>query len=185
MINLLPDERKEEIRAARTNVILARYTTLIALAIVFLLGILFISHSILQSTKASADAIVEANDIKADVYSETKAQVDALSSKLSESKVLLDQEVRYSRVLTTLGQLMTPGTVLDSLTLDEAGFNGTPIDLKIYAKTDDDAATIRDRLQASPLFLQVNLKGTDSSGGITGYPVVVTISVLFNRVGIQ
>lgn len=185
MINLLADERKDEIRAARVNVILLRYIAIVTMGVLFLLGILFVSYKILENTQASANATIQSNDVKADVYSETKAQVDALSAKLSESKVILNQEVRYSKVLTTLGQIMPAGTVLGLVTLNESSFNGAPVELKVYAKANDGAATIRDHLQASPLFSQVSLKGTDSTNGIDGYPITVTLSVIFNRAGVR
>jgi Tfp pilus assembly protein PilN len=185
MINLLSEERKEEIRAARLNLILTRYIVIILMAIAFLMGVLFVSYTLLQNTKQSADSIVQSNDVKADVYSQTKQQVDALSAKLSQTKSTLDQEISYSKVLTTIGQLMPTGTILDSLNLDSSSFNGTPVDLHAYAKTNDDAVALRARLQSSPLFVQVNLKGTDSSNGTDGYPISVNLTVVFNRAGVK
>jgi len=185
MINLLADDRKEQIQAARVNVILARYGVILLLALAFLAGTLFVSYQILQNTKASADAIVESNDIKADVYSETKTEVDTLSTKLNESRAILDQEVRYSHLLTTIGQLMPAGTVIDSLDLNEQSFNGMPIEIKMYAKNNETAVAIRDQLQSAPLFTQVNLKGTDAANGISGYPISVTLSVVLNKAGVR
>ncbi len=77
MINLLPGERKAEIRAARTNVVVLRYTGILLMAVGFILGSLYVSYALLQSTMASAESQISANDVKADVYSSTKEQVDA------------------------------------------------------------------------------------------------------------
>lgn len=181
MINLLADDRKQQIAAARVNVLLLRYIGIVVLAIIFLMGILGISYVILQNTNANAEAIIESNDTKADVYSETKNKVDALETKLRESRVILDKEIRYSDVLLQLGQLMPEGAILNSLTLNEQSFKGTPTEIKVYAKTDSIALAVNKQLRSSPLFNQVTLKGTESSGGITGYPIVVTLSVAFNR----
>ena len=183
MINLLADDRKDQIRAARTNVIMVRYIVIITLAIVFLLGSLYVSYTILQNTKANADAIIQTNDTKADVYSDTKAQVDTLGVKLNDSRAILDHEVHYSKVLTRLGQAMPVDATLDSLTLSTENFNGTPFDLIVYVKTNDAAAGVRDSFQNSGLFSQVDLKGTDAANGIPGYPIAVTLSVSFNPAG--
>lgn len=184
MINLLPGERKAEIRAARTNVVVLRYTGILLMAVGFILGSLYVSYALLQSTMASAESQISANDVKADVYSSTKEQVDALSAKLSDAKIILDQEIRYSRVIVAIGQQMPAGSVLGDITLNTASFSGTPIDIKAYAKTTAEAGEIKPRFESSTLFSQVTLVSTDESTGIDGYPISVSMTVVFNREGL-
>ncbi len=183
MINLLPNSQKSGIRAARTNTILLRYMGIILMALLFIIGVLAVYYVILQNTMASAEAQIEANDTKADIYNETRQQVEGLSTKLTEAKTSLDQEIRYSKYLLALGQAMPAGTVLDTLTLDTTHFNGTPFELKAYAKSNDEAVSLGNQLKASPLlFTQVDIQST-SEGGIDGYPVTVTMSVTLNKAG--
>lgn len=184
MINLLANGRKSEISAARTNIVIVRYTAIILLAIAFIAGVMAISYSVLQSTMASAEARIAANDTKASVYSTTKQQVDTLSAQLSETKTILNQEVRYSKVLVKIGQLMPKGTVLDSIDLSNAAFNGTPITIKAYARSAAEGSALQSQFQSSPLFSQVTLQGTQTTGGIDGYPVVISLTVSLNRAGI-
>jgi Tfp pilus assembly protein PilN len=184
MINLLSTDRKAELRAARVNVFLMRYISLIILALVFILATLYVSYSLLQETMSSAEARIEANDVQSAAYSDTKQQVDALAMKLNDAKSTLDQSTSYSRILTTLGQLMPTGTVLEALVLDEATLSGTPVDIVAYARSDEDGVTIQQSLQQSPLFSQVSPKGTSSTEGIPDYPVKVTLTVSFNASGI-
>lgn len=184
MINLLPDQRKDDIRAARANVIILRYLGIIVLALVFLTGALFASHSILKVTMEANEEIISSNDVKADVYSETRQQVDALSAKLSDAKGILDQEIRYSQILVQIGQLTPPGTILDNLTLDASSFAGTPVEITAYAKSAAEATTLQTQFQSSTLFSQVNLKSTETSGGIDGYPAKISLSVVMNKAGI-
>lgn len=182
MINLLSDERKNQIRAARTNVILLRYTGIIVLAIVFLMSVLFVSHSVLQQTMATTEERIAINETRASVYSDTQQQVAALSAKLSEAKGLLDQEVSYATILTTLGKAMPQGTIVSSLAVNEATLNnGTPTEIIAYAKNDQAAALIQQNLQSSGIFSNVSLSGTDTKAGIDAYPIKVTLSVTFNR----
>ena len=110
MINLMPDDAKKEIRAARVSVILLRYIVVVLLAFVFLVLLLAGSYLVLTQTKNSAKTLIEANSTKAEVYSSTKAQVDTLSSSLIETKSILDQEILYSNVLINIGQQMPAGT---------------------------------------------------------------------------
>ena len=58
MINLLPDNYKKQLRAARANVTIARYTGVIVLAFGFLVLVLFGSYLLLSQTKASADLLI-------------------------------------------------------------------------------------------------------------------------------
>ncbi len=182
MINLLATNKKNEIRAARNNVLLMRYIWMLILAIVFILSVLYVSYNVLAQTKANNDILIESNDTKAGVYSTTKAQVDSLSSSLSETKTILDQEILYSKVLVKLGQQMPPGTIIDTLTLNQAAFAGTPVSVKVYAKTSNDVVTLRSQFQSSPLFSSVNFQSVvENGGGIEGYPVSIDMTLTLNK----
>ncbi|HEY8886729.1 MAG TPA: PilN domain-containing protein [Candidatus Microsaccharimonas sp.] len=181
----MPDTIKKEIRSARLNVILGRYIIVILFAFGFLMLLLAGSYLVLTQTKDSAQRIINANSTKADVYSATKAQVQALSTSLSETKTILDQEVLYSNVLMNIGQQMPTGTVLSSITLNSASFAGTPVTLKAYAKTTDDAVALRQKFQSSPIFTNVNFDSVSDAAGISGYPVGVSMTLTVTRAAAQ
>jgi Tfp pilus assembly protein PilN len=145
---------------------------------------LYVSHTVLTTTMASANNIIKSNDLKADIYSETKTQVDTLSAKLNETKGLLNQEIRYSQVLVKMGQLMPAGTILGDLTLDKASFNGQAVEIKAYAKSTNEAGLLQINFQSSPLFRQVTLKGTETNQEVDGYPVTISMSITLNRTGL-
>ncbi len=184
MINLLADSRKTDIAAARANLIIARYTAILLLAFAFIGGVLFVSYSILGATMSNAESLIASNDVKADVYSETRQQVEGLSTQLSDARAAFEGEVRYSQVLVKVGQLMPAGTILDSLDLNTAAFNGTPVSIKVYAKSTAEISQAQAQLQGSSLFSQVTLQDTQPTGGIDGYPVVATMTVVFNKAGL-
>lgn len=184
MINLLSDDRKGEIRAARTNVILLRYTSIILLAFAFIAGAVYISYTLLQSTMASAESLIVANDVKADVYRDTKQEVDELSAKLNDAKAIADQEVLYSAVLVKIGQLVPSGALLGDITFKTANFNATPLQITAYAKSATEAGQLQSAFQSSPLFSQVNLNGTENGSSVEGYPVEVTLTATLNKAGI-
>jgi len=186
MINLMPDNAKKEIRSARTNVILTRYIIIIVLAFAFLTMLLAGSYVVLTQAKQSAQRLIDANGTKAEVYSSTKAQVDTLSSGLSETKSILNQEVLYSKVLINIGQQMPTGTVIEKISLDAASFTGTPLSLKAYAKTTEAAVALREKFQSSPIFTNVSFESvSDTSGGIAGYPVSVSMTLTITKAATQ
>lgn len=177
MINLLPDVKQDEIRAARSNVILLRYMFIIILAFAFILSTLYVSYIVLQQTMQSAQSQIESNDTKADIYNSTRAEVDSLSANLSGAKEILNLETRYSQFLTQLGNAMPENTILGDLKIDAASFGGQPLQVTAYAKTSEDAAKIKDSLQASGLFTQVDLGGTNQSTDIEGYEFSVSLAI--------
>jgi hypothetical protein len=184
MINLLSDERKDAIRAARVNVFLVRYTFILILAFVFIMSALYVSYTVLGTTIKSADELIDNNNDKAGMYGETSKQVAALSAKLDETKGILDQEVRFSRVLVNMGQLMPKGTVLGDLTLTPSSFNGSPVEVKAFAKSTAEASLLQTQFQKSPLVNTVTLKSTETKNELEGYPVTITMIIVFNRAGI-
>lgn len=185
MINLLATDRKDEIKAARVNVILLRYKGIVLLALAFIGGALFVTYTVQSSIMTNTESIIATNDIKADVYSETRQQVEGLSAKLNQTKATLDQEVRYSQLLVKLGQLMPQGTILGDITLTSASFTGQAVEIKAYAKSTNEAGLLQTAFQSSPLFNQpVTIKGTETNQEVDGYPVTISMSVLLNKAGI-
>ncbi|MFZ1250140.1 MAG: PilN domain-containing protein [Candidatus Microsaccharimonas sp.] len=184
MINLLAYERKSEIRAARANVILWRYIVILLLAFLFIAGALYVSYTVLQSTMQSADNVIATNNERANVYNDTKQQVQKLSNTLNEANVAFGQEIHYSQLLTQLGQQLPAGAVLGEITLNNASFAGTPTEIKAYVKTVDDVTTLQSGLEASSLFSTVTLQSTDDKSGIANYPVLVSFLVTLNKAAI-
>ncbi|MES2630571.1 MAG: PilN domain-containing protein [Patescibacteria group bacterium] len=186
MINLIPSNKKAELRAARTNVILVRYIVMILLALIFILGAMYVTRTVLGFTKANSESIIASNETKADIYSSTKAEVESLSASLTETKVLLDQEIRYSKVFVNIAQQMPEGTIFEKLTLDSASFAGTPITTKVYAKTSANAVSLREQFEKSPMFAGVSFQAISESGStVEGYPVSVDITFTLTRVAAQ
>lgn len=184
MMNLLADERKDAIKAARVNVFLVRYIVIILLATGFICGALYVSYAVLGATMKNADSLIADNTDNAEVYKETSQKVAELSAKLDQTKVMLDQEIRFSQVLVSMGQLMPQGTILGDLTLTTSSFNGRPVEIKAYAKSTAEAAVLQRQFQDSSLFSQVTIESTETENEVDGYPVTITLSVIFNRLGV-
>jgi Tfp pilus assembly protein PilN len=186
MINLLPIDKKAEIRAARTNLILVRYITILILAISFVLASMYVTYSVLGLTKDNSEKIIASNEVRTDIYSSTQSEVDALSASLAKTRSLLDQDVRYSKVFVNIAQLMPPGTVFGKLELNNDSFNGALTNAKVFAKTSADAVTLRQNFEKSALFSRVSFQTIVESGNaIEGYPVSVDMTFTINRTTAQ
>lgn len=184
MINLLPDDTKKELRAARMNVALVQLLLIIVLATIFLLAVFGVSYMSLVNAKATAQQVIDLNDTKGDAYDSTKTELDTLNSNLASSKTILDQEVLYSRVLSQLGQTMSNDTIIDSLSLNASSV-GVPIDLKVFATSGDAIIALQGRFQNSTAFQNVTFQSISEQGGIAGYPASATITLTINKDGLQ
>lgn len=179
MINLLPDDMKSQISAARVNIILVRYIFVIILAFMFLVLVQAGSYYLLDQSRKSAEQLIEANSIKADVYSETKTELEELNNSLTATKTILDQEIFYSKVLTGIAQMMPPGTVIEKISLTAEAFS-RPMTMTVYAKTTEDVVAARDRFQQSSLFSSVSFEAISGTSGINDYPVSATVNLTLN-----
>jgi hypothetical protein len=182
MINLLPSAKKAEIRAARTNVILIRYIVIILLATSFILGATYVTRTVLTMTKENSEKVIASNDLNADVYSATKAEVDNLSASVAQTNQLLGQEVLYSKVFISIGQIMPSGTIFDKLVLDSSSFSGTPVTTKIYAKSTAEATALQTAFKSSAVFSSVTFQPIVETGStVEGYPVHFDATFTLNK----
>ncbi len=182
MINLLPDDAKVEIRAARTNVILVKYIAILGLGLIFLCSVFLAAYFVLLSTKANAQATIDENASKSTAYNSVKIAASNLTTSLASAKSILNREVVYTRVLTSIAQAMPPGVVLDTLNLSPTTL-GVPMTLQAFAKTTEAALALKTSFQKSPLFSNVTLISiTDGPQGQAGaYPKTISLSLTINR----
>lgn len=183
MINLLPEDHKNELRAARTNVTLLRYNifTLIGLVLLTLMcGLFFV---ILLENKRVATDNNSDNLLKAAAYSEAKAAADEYKANLATAKKILDNEVTYTDTVFAIAGAMPAGVILDNLALSAQDF-GSQVSLTARAKSIPTATTLKQRFQTSTIFsnvyFQTITKEADSEQA-SAYPITVNISVKINK----
>lgn len=180
MINLLPDSTKKELRAARTNVRLLNYIFMLGLGIAFLITVCVAVFFVLNESKTSAENLISENQSKSTALGSVEAQGNALRLSLTNAKTILSQEVLYTKVLTGFASFIPEGVVIDSLSLSPTTF-GTPINLQIYAKSNEAALALQDKLQSSPLFSGINFQSLSSRSQSSDYPVSATLSIVINK----
>lgn len=183
MINLLPEDTKQDLRAARANVALLRYNfiTLIAIGVLAIFcGLFYFFLGISQSAAASKSSD---NTAKAASYAEVRKQAEEYRSNLAIANQVLGSGVNYTSVIFSISELVPKGVILDNLTINAANF-GQQTTFSAKAKTYADATKLKESFQKSPLFSNVFLQSvSDTSGGETTgpYPVSVMLSAKLNK----
>jgi Tfp pilus assembly protein PilN len=185
MINLLPDNSKRNIKAARANVILLRYN-LLTLALIGILSILCILfYVILHTEQSTALKTNQDNVAKAESFSEVRTKADEYRKNLETAKQILANGTDYTDLVFDITGLVPSGVVLDSISLNSTSI-GQQTTFNAHAKTIAKATELKEKFQSSDLFSNVYLQDvTDSSSNgsstVDPYPVIVTISAKLNE----
>ena len=191
MINLLPESHKSEIRAARTNTLLARYIAILSTAIIVLSGIVAAGYVVLEAKQKSVQSLLEASQAKTAQFSSIRADAQAMQSSLSSAKSILDQKISYTKLIYKIADSIPDGVILDTLELDPSVF-GNAMTINATAKTFEAASKLPvDLKKNSDIFTKVELltleSGSSDEGTAEGsaYPVRVSVSIVINKEALQ
>lgn len=180
MINLLPNEVKTEIRAAKLNTVLVSYIVVILLGSITLGGLTAGAYYILNDTKVTADKAVAANNERASVYEDTRSQAIELQSNLNNAREALDANIDYSTLLTSFAALMPEGVVIDEIELNASALSND-ITVSVLARDTESILAFRDALSSSVVVTNVKLGNVSNSGSDEIYKAEGELSFTFNR----
>lgn len=183
MINLLPNNDKRQIQAARTNSLLIRYNIVMLATMLLLTLAVAVAFVYLSTVKTNAQSVIDGNKARVSSYAAVQTDANQFRTNLATAKQILSREVTYSNVVLEIAALLPVGTVLQNLSLDATTF-GTPINLIANTKSYDSAIALKNSFQASPLFSDVHFTSiTSTSAGATAaeYPVTVNLSVTIKK----
>ncbi len=188
MINLLPNEYKQEIRAGRTNVLLVRYIMILITAVIVLSGLLIGAYVVLNNTRSIAEAKVAENEQRVVSYQPVRAQADAFRGDLTTAQMILSTDVSFSELIYEIAAIVPPNVILDDLSLDPKNF-GSNATMNASAKTFEDATKLRDAfIRSDQIFSNVQLqtiRAGASGSSSDQYPVKVNLSVVINKGALQ
>ncbi len=119
MINLLPPDHAASIRYARQNTVLRLWLIGMAAAILGMLLILGGGWIYMnQQTKGLQKNIaVTNNQLKVENLSKVQAEAKEITGDVNVINKVLSQEIDFASLIQSVGSIMPPGTVLDSLSL--------------------------------------------------------------------
>lgn len=155
MINLLPPDNKHELRAARINRLLLRYSIMSFIVMLFLVILTVGGHILLNEVEKSTLDMISVQESDLTSLSEQKEKVDKFKADLSTSKELLAEQSKYSIVLVRFGEVLPEGTYISTLSISDEFFD-TPMTLNVTAKDTPTALKVKTALEESPYFTNVS-----------------------------
>ncbi len=157
MINLLPPGRVLDIRIARNNTILRRYIELIIFGSLILLAAILVARYFFGIQNDNVQRTVDLNNAKISSLEPVQKQAEELSATVNTISGLLSRNVKFSDMLTQIGGIMPPGSVLTGL---KFSLEDVEAPLVVSAQVDNEqkAAILRNNLAASSLFEKAELK---------------------------
>lgn len=180
MINLLPNDDRKELRAARTNAILVRYVFFLLIFIALLIAEMFIAYRMIENTKAESQRVIAENEQRTSSYGGVRAEAEAFRENLSIASTILSRQLNYTKVMTDVARLIPTGVVLDQLVIDPSTF-GKPITLSARAKSNQAALDLKASLEQSGMFSDVNFQTLSSKpDNASDYPYTATLNAVFN-----
>ena len=182
MINLLPDIRKKQIQAARSNVLLIRYSVAMIFVVIALGGAIFVTNFLLTTLKEAAVRDAAENVAKVTDFGAVQAQASQFRTNLSKAKTLFDTEIKYSEIIARTANLLPAGTALETLTLDEDTLD-KPMVLNVRVSGEAAAVALRNAFQSSGLYTNVSYGKltTNNTGDANVYPYNLELNVTLNR----
>jgi hypothetical protein len=185
MINLLPTETKNQLRAAHANVALVKYFVILSAGVVFLALACGVSYFILINVKNTNEETKENQQNTNSAYVTAKKQFDEMSADMLAAKNILGQQVLYSNIITGLASALPSGVIMDGLTLSASNIS-SPVILKAHAISDSTVSQLRSNLMKSALFNSSDVQSSgDGESATSGYPIAITITVTINKGAIQ
>lgn len=183
MINLLAPEVKQQIKAARTNVILLNYCFILSATIVVILGIFGVGTWLTIEQQQAANNHKDQATQAAKSYSQTRQAAESFAKDLQQAKNILANEVSFYNLITSLAAVVPSGVILNNLSLDTTTLT-TPLTITGRANNYDSAVRLKNALSESSIFKDVKLTSiteiiNNQDPLSTRYPINVTLSATF------
>jgi Tfp pilus assembly protein PilN len=180
MINLLPRETKQQIRAARLNVVLVRYIVFLLISIVFVSGASVATYVYLNTQEETARRLAEIHSTSNTPDSITEQEAAEFRQQLNQIQSVVSQTPSYYSGLLNLTRNLPDGVILTSIDLDSQKLTD-PIVFDAIAKSTEVALTIEHGLNQSPqLFSGFTIQSMTNDSGDTEYPVNVRFSIMMS-----
>lgn len=181
MINLLPNDIKRDISAARSNVILLRYNILTIVAASALVVICLLFYFILNSNKSNAATQTTENTAKSAQYDPTRKAAKEYQENLATAKSIFEKNVEYTPTILSIVELLPEGVILDGLSLKASDY-GKPTSFSASAMTIEQATKLKEEFQESELFENVHFQNVDyDTSGQSAYPVKIVLSLTIKK----
>lgn len=190
MINLLPKETKDTIHAGRLNVLLRRYVVFTSMAVLLGIGAFATGYYLTGQRKAVLTQDALALEARAAEYTGVKQKAQELSNNLKITKQILSNEIVFSELSINIAKTLPPGAVLTNLNVSTQSI-GKEVIINGRVRTPADGLALKNALEASPLFENVNIQNisrpaeetqsVDASPLVRSHPYVIILSTILTK----
>lgn len=157
MINLLSTEQKRLITAARHNVILSKYLVMLVGLASLVVAAYGVGYFILDGQKATyLDEINQYKPQRA-AYANTLKQSAAFSKNLSIARLILNNEIGFSNLLTDVAVLLPAQTVLAEVHIKASDLT-KPVEFSFYVANGAQAIDIKTAFEKSAYFTNTSIR---------------------------
>lgn len=119
MINLLPNETKTQLKAARINTLLVKFL------LILIVGGAFVGGAILYSNMNSNSNDATSQNSINEQYRQYNEQATGIDSKIAEAKSVLSSRINFSEIMLAITESLPDSVALDSISLNTSNVNGS------------------------------------------------------------
>lgn len=181
MINLLSKETKQELRAARRNVIIRKYVLTLGLLAVLIAGSYGVGYLILSAQEDAYKRELAQYIPQKEQYNDTIKLASEYTKNLAVAKSILENEVVFSDYIIMLARTLPPNTIMDAVNVKTPDFD-KPIEATFKTKNYSDALVAKHTLESSPYFNDVKIRAIQKETN-QEYAHRVIIQMKFDRAG--
>lgn len=180
MINLLPNNIREEHSFGRKNKKLVALIFLVAGTAVAVAGIMLFNLKYIDDEATSVRSAIEKNEETIKKLETETNDLGAVSSRLNSTFALYEQSIRFSEIIPEIGSVLPAGSIIDGLSL--TGGSTDPLQLNVSLTSADLAAVLQKNLVESELFEAADIISI-TPGGSEGSRYQYTSSVAVSFTG--
>lgn len=145
MINLLPNDKKVQIKAARVNALLIKCLLVAFIAFLFLAGACGGTYYLISQNKSSSNNQTDNTNqeiIDAD-YSKAFASASLIDTNVTTIKNTLDSQIKFSKILLAIAANLPTGVTLNTFSIKSSDINsGTALQFSVHTAKSFDTATL-------------------------------------------
>jgi Tfp pilus assembly protein PilN len=177
MINLIPNDLRDERVYGRRNRLLIGYILALLLTAVIVATIMVGSLRFVGADEANLKNSITANQAQVTTLEAKIKDLSTISSRLDTANKLQDSSIIFSDLIPSIGSLLPAGSVLTSLSL--SGGNFDPLTLNIRMSSANLAPVLQRNLVDSELFEAADIVSIASGESDEQYGVTVALSASF------
>lgn len=183
MINLLPPELKGQLHSTHQSSLMRRWLLILLLANAGLVLILGFGWAYIGQQNRNLEKNLESTkqQLQTQDLTGTQAKAKDISNNIKIINQVLSREIRFSDLISEIGSVMPPGTILSNLNLTKIDGG---IDLKASARDYNSAAQIAVNLSdpKNNIFDKVDIVNINCPAASTStYPCSGSFRTLFSK----